>query len=211
MAQVSARPDSEETARLLNRVAAGDGAARGPLFARHRNELRQFVAGRLDPAVRARVDPSDVVQEALAEADRRLADYLARRPMPFHVWVRKTAYEEALKARRTHRADRRDVGREAAGRDRSSLALIHSLAGGGPTPSEAAEGKEAAGRVALALDALTEADREILVLRQVDQLPYEAIGPLLDIDPAAARQRYGRALLRLQKAMRDHGLLGDVP
>jgi RNA polymerase sigma-70 factor, ECF subfamily len=200
------RPDSAETVRLLERAALGDQAAVGDLFARHRDGLRNFVTGRLDPAVRARVDPSDVVQEALAEAARRLPDYLARRPMPFHLWARKAAYEHALKARRAHRAECRNVGREAAARDQSSLALIHSLAGNGPTPSEAAAGAEAASRVARALDDLNESDREILLLRQVDQLPYEEIGPLLDIDPAAARQRYGRALIRLERALAAHGV-----
>ncbi|HVK12907.1 MAG TPA: sigma-70 family RNA polymerase sigma factor [Gemmataceae bacterium] len=200
------RPDSEETARLLERVSRGDPAAVNDLLARHRDTLRGFVAGRLDPAVRARVDPSDVVQEALAEAARRLPDFLARRPMPFHLWARKAAYERALKARRAHRAECRDVGREAARPDQSSLALIHSLAGVGPSPSQAAEGAEAASRVARALDDLAEADREVLLLRQVDGLPYEEIGPLLDVDPVAARQRYGRALIRLERALAAHGV-----
>jgi RNA polymerase sigma-70 factor, ECF subfamily len=68
------RPDSEETSRLLDRVAVGDPAAADDLLARHRPDLRNFVAGRLDPGIRTRVDPSDVVQEALAEAVRRLPD-----------------------------------------------------------------------------------------------------------------------------------------
>jgi RNA polymerase sigma-70 factor, ECF subfamily len=203
------RPDSTETVRLLDRVAAGDKAALDDLLARHRDSLRALVEVRLDPAVRARVDPSDVVQEALADAARRLPDYLKRRPMPFHLWAKKAAYERTLKARRTHRAERRDVGREAARSDHSSVALAHSLICRRPTPSQAAEGSEAAQRVARALDDLAEADREILLLRQVDDLSYEEIGPLLDIDPAAARQRYGRALIRLERALAAHGLSGD--
>jgi RNA polymerase sigma-70 factor (ECF subfamily) len=169
------------------------------------------VAGRLDPALRARVDPSDVVQMALAEAARRLPDFLARRPMPFHLWARKAAYERALNARRTHRADRRDVGREAARPDQSSLALIHSLVGPSPTPSEAAEAREAEEKVARALDGLDEIDREVLVLRHVDDLPYAEVAALLEIQPAAARQRYGRALIRLKQALAAHGLTrGDL-
>jgi RNA polymerase sigma-70 factor, ECF subfamily len=206
-----ARPDSEETVRLLELARRGDPAAVNNLLARHRDELRAFVDGRLDPAVRARLDPSDVVQEALAEAARRLPDYLARRPMPFHLWARKTAYERLLNARRDQRAARRDVAREAAGPDPTSLALARSLVCSGPTPSEAAQANELADRVAAAVAGLPEADREILSLRQVDGLPYEEIAALLDIDPAAARQRYGRALLRLQKVLGDQGLIGDAP
>lgn len=211
MPPAAPRPDSEETVRLLDRAGGGDPAAVNALLAQHRDALRAFVDARLDPAVRARVDPSDIVQEALAEAARRLPDYLARRPMPFHLWAKKTAYERMLNARRDQRAARRDVAREAHGPDPTSVALARSLVSSGPTPSEAAQANEVAERVAAAVAGLPEAYREILALRQVDALPYEEIGPLLEIDPAAARQRYGRALLRLQKVLRAGGLLGGSP
>jgi len=54
---------------------------------------------------------------------------------------------------------------------------------------------------------MVETDREILLMRTVEELPYQEIGCLLDIAPAAARKRYGRALLRLQKLLFDEGLL----
>jgi RNA polymerase sigma-70 factor (ECF subfamily) len=209
MTPAVARPDSAETVRLLDLAGRGDPAAVNDLLAGHRDELRAFVDARLDPAVRVRVDPSDVVQEALADAAQRLPDFLARRPMPFHLWVRKAAYQRLLNARRDQRAARRDVRREGAGPDPTSAAVARSLVAAGPSPSEAAQAHELAGRVAAVVAGLPEADREVLSLRQVDNLPYEEIGPLLDIDPAAARQRYGRALLRLQRALRAEGLLGD--
>jgi RNA polymerase sigma-70 factor, ECF subfamily len=51
------------------------------------------------------------------------------------------------------------------------------------------------------------ADREVLLMRHAEELSYEEIGCLLEIQPAAARKRYGRALLRLRKVLSDHGLL----
>jgi len=110
-----ARPDSEETVHLLEHAGRGDPAAVNALLARHRDELRAFVDARLEPPVRTRVDPSDIVQEALAAAALRLPEYLERRPMPFHLWVRKTAYERLLNVRRDQRAACRDVAREMAG------------------------------------------------------------------------------------------------
>lgn len=208
---VEARPDSEDTARLLDRAARGDPGAVNDLLARHRDAVRAFVAARLDPAVRARVDASDVAQDALAEAHRRLPDYLARRPMPFHLWVRKTALDRLLNARRDQRAACRDVGREAATPDESSLALARSLVCPGPSPSQAVEARELADRLAAAVAALPDIDREVLALRQVDNLPYEEIGVLLDIEPAAARQRFVRALWRLQKTLGIEAPLGGPP
>src|SRR2546425_7738206 len=73
--------DSAETRRLLEQVRSGDERAFERLFARHRPYIRRVVALRLDPELRRRVDPSDVIQETQLEAFRRLDDYLKRRPM----------------------------------------------------------------------------------------------------------------------------------
>jgi RNA polymerase sigma-70 factor (ECF subfamily) len=205
------RPDSEETVRLLDRAARGDSAAVNDLLACHRNAVCAFIGARLDPAVRARVDASDVAQDALAETARRLPDYLARRPMPFHLWVRKTALERLLNARRDQRAACRDVCREAIAPDESSLALARSLICPGPSPSQAVEARELADRVAAAVAGLPATDREVLALRLADEMPYEEVGCLLEIEPAAARQRYVRALLRLQKVLGIETPLGGPP
>jgi endonuclease III len=65
-------PDDAETEALLARAGGGDGAAGQELLARHRQRLRRLVALRLDRRLAARVDPSDVVQDALAEAARKV-------------------------------------------------------------------------------------------------------------------------------------------
>src|SRR5262245_18617014 len=205
------RPDSEETRSLLDRAAAGDPEAPGDLMARHRAALRRFVDLHLDPAVRARVDPSDVVQEANADMARQLADYLARRPMPFHLWARKAAYNRLLNAHRDHRAGRRDVRREATAPDQSSLVLARSIVDRGPSPSEAVAAREVAAQVAAAVEGLERADREVLLMRQVDRLPYEEVACLLGVTAEAARQRYGRALIRLRRALAGLGLNGEAP
>ena len=80
-------PDTAETRGLLEQARAGDRRAFEQLFAQHRAYLRQSIALRLDPRVRPRVDPSDVVQETQLEAFDRLRDYLKRQPMPFRTWL----------------------------------------------------------------------------------------------------------------------------
>jgi RNA polymerase sigma-70 factor (ECF subfamily) len=130
-------PDSTETGRLLEQARAGQPGAVDRLLSRHRGYLRQLVALRLDPQLRARVDPSDVVQEAQLEAVRRLEQYLSRPPLPFRLWLRQLAYDRLLMLRRKHvTAAGRAVEREVALPDRSSLALAAQLLSGGPTPSE---------------------------------------------------------------------------
>jgi RNA polymerase sigma-70 factor, ECF subfamily len=73
-----------DTEVLLQRAGQGDPSAREALLARYRSRLRQMVAFRLDRRLAARIDPSDVVQEALLEAAARLSEYLRGRPIPFY-------------------------------------------------------------------------------------------------------------------------------
>jgi RNA polymerase sigma-70 factor (ECF subfamily) len=205
-------PESAETDRLLRMAEGGDRGAFEELFGAHRAFLRQFTELRLDARLRARVDPSDVVQETQLEAYRRLTDFLARRPMPFRLWLRQTAQECLSKARRRHLdTARRSVGREMPLPDRSSLALADQLRAGGSSPSERLSRREVVGRVNDAVAGLPEGDRELLLLRNFEGLSYQEIGYLLGIEEAAARKRFGRALLRLRKLLIDGGLLEPDP
>jgi len=202
------KPDSTQTCDLLEQVRKGDRKALDQLLTRHRPDLHAFVGFHLDARLQARIDPSDVVQDAQLEIVRRMEDFLERRPMPFHLWVRKTAYERLLNLRRDHRKRaRRSVDREVAFPDRSSLFLARPLLSGGPSPSHQVAAREFADRVGNAVAQLGDADREVLLMRHAEELPYEEIACLLEIEPAAARKRYGRALLRLQNILTEHGLL----
>jgi RNA polymerase sigma-70 factor (ECF subfamily) len=200
MAEVT--PDSAETQRLLQLIRAGDRRGFEKLFARHRPYLRQVVDLRLDPKLRSRVDPSDVVQETHLEAFRRLPDYLVRRPMPFRLWLRKTAYERLLMIQRHHlQAGRRAVGREVPLPDRSSVQLFRQLLAPGSTPGMEMAKAELARRVRQAVARLAEIDREVLLMRNLEGLSNHEVAQVLEIEPSAASQRYGRALLRLRKLL----------
>src|SRR5262249_31623567 len=95
--------DSAETQRLLEQARAGGARAMARLLERHRAYPCRFVELRLGPQLRARVDPSDVVQEAQMEAVRRLDGYLSDAPLPFRLWLRRIAQDRLLMLRRRHR------------------------------------------------------------------------------------------------------------
>ncbi len=205
-------PDSDETDRLLQQARAGDRRAFEQLFALYRPYVRQVIALRLDSRLRGRVDPSDVVQETQMEAFRRLGDFLRRQLMPFRVWLRKTAFECLLKLREQHvDAAKRSRRREVPLPEGSSLLLAQQLLRAGSTPSQQLSRREMARQVNQALAQLPEADREVLLMRNYEGLSYEEVSATLEIAPAAARKRYGRALLRLQKLLTERGLLESPP
>jgi RNA polymerase sigma-70 factor (ECF subfamily) len=202
-----ASPD-EAAERLLQRLAGGDGAAREPLFALYRQRLRDLIALRLDRRLAARVDPSDVVQETLAEAARRLEIYVRRRPIPFYPWLRQLALERIVDMHRRHlHAGKRSVRREERALprlpDESAAELVKRLALSGSHPSARLRRQEVAGRVHAALDRLPERDRELLVLRHLEQLDTRDIAAVLGVSEGAVKMRHLRAVERLQQLLND--------
>lgn len=207
---VEVKPDSERTIQLLERIGAGEREAFDGLFARYRPWLRGLMDLRLDGRLRARLDPSDVVQETQLEAFRRLPDYLQRRPMPFRLWLRKLLEERLRMIERQHlEASRRAVNRELTAPDAAPALQVLHLPGSDPTPSEQLARTEQARQVREAVGRLPEPDREILLLRTFEGLSYAEAAFVLEIDPATARKRHGRALLRLHQLLTASGLSGS--
>jgi RNA polymerase sigma-70 factor (ECF subfamily) len=210
---VDAYPEeSPETRALLERLGGGEAEAWDQLLCRHRDELWRQVELRLDRRLRRRVDPSDVVQEAELEATRRLPDYLARRPMPLGLWLRKLAHERLLMAHRQHAdAACRSVGREVALASPSWAALGQELRERGSSPSHELRRQELVSRVWQAVAALPVDDREMILMRNVEQLTNQQAAAVLELDPATASQRYGRALVRLRAILAGLGMTGSEP
>jgi RNA polymerase sigma-70 factor (ECF subfamily) len=201
--------DNPDTDQLLAQVSAGDEAAAQKLLARHRPRLRRMVAVHLDRRISARLDPSDVVQEALAEAFQRLPEYVAKRPVSFYPWLRQIAWQRLVKLHRAHiAAGRRSVRREGdlpvRLPDESFHELAELLASSGADPGQRLVQQEIRQRVRNALENLRPQDRIVLVMRYLEHMTLREISEVLGVTPAAAKMRHARALLRLED------LLGDV-
>jgi RNA polymerase sigma-70 factor (ECF subfamily) len=167
-----------------------------------------MVAALLDRCLAAQFDPSDVVQDALLEADRRLEDYLRTRPLPFYPWLRQIATDRLKKLRRDHVLNKgRSVTREAFSLSQfpegSALDLASSLRDDGDSPSAAVQREEMRRQVREALGRLRERDRQVLQLRQLEELPIYEVAAILGISENAASARHLRALRRLGDLLRQ--------
>jgi RNA polymerase sigma-70 factor (ECF subfamily) len=191
-----------ETDELIDRAERGDVAARHRLLGLYRDYLRRMVAVRLDRRLASRVDPSDVVQEALLEADRRLDGYLRERPIPFHAWLRQLAGDRIVDAHRRHVASqKRSVTLEASLMElpaESSDKLISLLYTDESSPSERLMRKESQDRIRQAIAELPAKDREVLVMRHLEQLGTAEIAGILEITEGAVKARLLRALIHLR-------------
>ncbi|MFK7817508.1 MAG: sigma-70 family RNA polymerase sigma factor [Planctomycetaceae bacterium] len=204
-------PQSEETVQLLNGAEGGDTGAVNRLMNRHRDALRRLVRLRMDRALARRVDASDVVQDVMFEASRRLNDYLREPKMPFHLWLRQLAKDRIIDMHRRHReAQRRSIDREQPLEspqfaDRSSLNLAAQLKDHELTPAAENIRRELRSRFLTAMEDLSEDDRDIILMRHFEELGNSEVAEALGLSAAAAGMRYLRALRRLR------AILGESP
>ena len=212
---ISMWPEQLPTEQLIAQVKGGNSAAINSLMDRHRDSLRQMVRMRLDKKIQNRMDVSDVVQDVLVEANRRLNRYLEDPSMPFHLWLRQIAKDRIIDAHRRHRASaKRSVDREQnlaapRGYDESSLQLAAVLGDPQLTPAAAVMQAEMARQVEDAIAMLDEKDSEIIVMRHYEHLTNQEIGQLLNLTEPAASMRYLRAIRRLKAALKSEDGQGD--
>jgi len=199
--------DSSATCQLIESAAGGNAAALNDLMSRHTDSLQGAVRRRLGRNLARRVDPSDIVQETQKTALERFADYCRRRPMPFRLWLLRTAHERIVDAERQHlHAQKRAVDREMAIPDASSFALARELLVSTPGPERQAMRKEVARQIRRCLALLSEPDREILMFRCFEGLNNREVATLLELNPETTKKRFTRALLRMRHALQDAGI-----
>lgn len=195
-----------DSSELLRQARLGDADARQQLLEQHRQRLRQMVAVRIDPRLSARVDPSDVVQEALADANAQLDNYLRDQPLPLYPWLRQFAWERLVDLHRRHvQAQKRSVAREerlgmslSGG---SCQVLADRLLSAETSPSVRLMRNELRDRVREALDQLPARDREVLVLRHLEELSTAEVAAVVGSTPGAVMTRHTRALGRLRRLL----------
>ena len=177
------------------------------LFDRYRTRLRLLVHLRLDRRLQARIDTSDVLQEAFLEAATRFGDYQANPAMPPFLWLRFLVGQQLALMHRRHlgvkaRAASREVALfRGALPEANSQSLAAALLGKLSSPSQAAMRSELQVRLQEALNSMEEIDREVLVLRHFEQLTNVETAQVLGLQERTASKRYITALRRLKEAL----------
>jgi RNA polymerase sigma-70 factor, ECF subfamily len=196
-------PEGDKTLTLLAEIRDGDADALNVLINRHREAVRRLVQMRMDQAIASRVDASDVVQDVLFEASRRMDDYIREPALPFHLWLRQLAKDRMIDMHRRHRAaQRRSVDREQAvsslgSDDQSAVDLAELLRDAELTPAAATVRREMEERFLAAVNELNDADREIIMMRHFEHLTSAEAAQALGMTTAAAGMRYVRALRKI--------------
>lgn len=174
-------PDDE----LVGRARTGDAVAFSRLV-----ELHRTVAHRVAHTILgAPTDADDVVQEAFVKSFVRL-DQLDDRP--FRPWLLGIVANEARNRRRSD-GRRAALALRAAGRR-----ATEGSAGASADPAAAAEADEDRRRLAVAVSALPDADREVIAMRYFAELSEAETALALGCPAGTVKSRLSRALVRLR-------------
>jgi RNA polymerase sigma-70 factor (ECF subfamily) len=196
--------DSDE---LIRRAADGDSKALANLFGQYRTRLKRMVRLRLDSRLQGRLDPSDVLQEAYLDLERELPRYAAEPSVPAFVWLRAVVAQRLMRVHRHHlgtamRTAAREVSLFQGGIPQaSSASLASQLLGKLTSVADAAIRAEMQLQLQEILNQMDDLDREIIALRNFEELTNKEAAEVLGLDPSAASKRYIRALTRLQSSL----------
>jgi RNA polymerase sigma-70 factor (ECF subfamily) len=200
---------------LIERVRQRDTAALADFLQQRRAPLMAFIERQLGQALRRKVEPDDVFQEASAEAVRALPTMELGDRDPFS-WLCQIAERRIVDMhRRYFDAQKRDAGREvplgAGGSSESSTPnLAQVLAASITSPSAAFSRQVREQRLESALQALPDDQREALRLRYQFDMPSKEIAEKLGKTDAAVRVMLTRSLKKLQQLLGEEIAAKDL-
>ena len=189
--QASREADRE----LLEAVLAGDQTAYRGLVEKYQSRVFSMVYG----MVRNREDARDITQEAFVKAYRNLEGF--RLESSFYTWLYRIAMNLSIDhARKRKRREVSGFDESIASRDGDGgIDAIHHE----ESPGKALERKQLLGRIMDAMQKLSDDQREVILLREVEGLSYKEIADVMDIPEGTVMSRLFYARKRLQKLLTD--------
>ena len=206
------RSDEHGIDRILTLAGSGNKQAASELLGRFRGRLRSMITARMDSRLYDRVDPSDIVQETMIIAHRRMPEFFDQQEIDFYPWLRGIGWKCLVDQHRRHiLAERRTVDREIRLEtqlpDDSVRILAARISESNPSPLSRMAADEVQEMVHEALDRLDAPSRDALVLRFLEQLSIHEASQVLGISKGALKSRQVRALFRLKHLLDD--AIGD--
>jgi RNA polymerase sigma-70 factor (ECF subfamily) len=199
--------------QLLAEARGGRPESLGRLLEPYRNYLALLARTQLDLRVQGRIDASDVVQETFLDACRDFGHFRGMNESEWVAWLRKILiYNLARVVQRQVGAQKRSARREVsldqhlAALESSSARIETALVGSFSSPSSQAQRSERAARVADQLARLPSDYRDVLVLRNLEGLPFGEVARHMGRSPGAVRILWVRALDQLRHLLQSERL-----
>ena len=189
-------------AGLLQQAQAGSQSAVGQLLQGHREYLMVVAAEELDSDLRAKVGPSDLVQETFYEAHRDFAAFRGHTEAELQAWLRRVLLNNVANATRQYLGtEKRQVAREVAVDSSAHRELKQSLPTEAPSPSDVAVRNERLEQVERALEEMPELFREVIQWRNLELQGFAQIAQKMGRSEQAVQKLWTRAIREMQRRL----------
>jgi RNA polymerase sigma-70 factor (ECF subfamily) len=168
-----------------------------------RSYLLAIANRQLDPVLRVKGGASDIVQETFLEAQRDFGQFAGTTAAELRAWLLRLMTNNLANFARSYRStSKRDLDREVG----LPGATVFGPTGGGlagdtPTPSVEAMSQEMESAVERAIQRLPEDQRQVILLRNREDRPFDEIAVLMGRSENAVRKLWFRAVERLQQEL----------
>ncbi len=193
-----------DTAQLLHRWACGDQNALASLVAQDQPWIERHVRARLGEHLRKRADTQDIVQETLLTILRTGPRFVCSDRAHLRALLARMVENTIRAAAHHHGAKKRDLRREVpavAPASSGSVLILDQRAASVTDPGAAASRAETRDWLRLALELLEPDDRNVVLWREYEELPFAEVAARLGMTEDAARMRFARALPKLAKKL----------
>ncbi len=197
------KPEESTIGHLLEE-AQQKPEAQNQLLAECRSYLVVLARMQLRGHLQAKVDASDIAQQTLLEAHQDFEKFRGQTPAEWLAWLRKLLKNNLTNVARGYQTKKRQASREvslAPSRDSERGFRLSQLPGQGETPSQIIRRKEQELLLADALEKLSPEHREVIVLRNLQRLPFEDVAQQMNRTRPATQMLWMRAMEKLQSVL----------
>jgi RNA polymerase sigma-70 factor (ECF subfamily) len=210
MAAIGTAHEEMDIPSLITSARRGSKSSIGELLQQYRNYLIVLAATQIEKRLQPRVSPSDVVQETMLRAHKNFGQFRGATEHELLAWLRQILVNNLATFVEHHMlAARRDVRREVsmerlgAALEQSTIQLAALIPAQGKTPSVAVQQREDAVLLADRMAKLPDDYREVLVLRNLQGLPFEEVAERIGRSIGATRMLWLRAIEKLRAAYKN--------
>lgn len=200
-------PTQSPLVELLARARAGNSEARDELFDKCRNYVAVVARGQVESWLRQKVDASDLIQQTLLEAHRGFDRFRGQSEGEWLAWLKQILKNNAADfVRHYHgtakRQARREVPLHVQSSDRSDY-IREPSDGGAETPSQIVIQHEDEIRLADAIAQLSADHQEVILLRNIQRLPFDEVAERMGRTRPATQMLWMRAVKKLQQIIKE--------
>ncbi|MCA9200199.1 MAG: sigma-70 family RNA polymerase sigma factor [Planctomycetales bacterium] len=198
-------PAGYSISHLILEARTQCGEAQNRLFDHYRNYLKMIARLLANKSAVARIDPSDLVQETLLRAHERFSQFKGVSEPEMATWLRQILTRLVIDFTRREQASTRRLDRQQSLHDLldDSLNSIQFLTDKNSSPSHKAEQRELGVILANSLANLSVDHREVVLLRNIEQLEWPDISEKMGRSTDAVRMLWTRALRELRDVLEE--------